>query len=158
MKERNFKCLYYCENVQLRVPSSSQNFEVRLETDLAFQLQPRRLAQQNLAIARLKGRVSLSKGKYFLSNSETPLESVNKQLLHWGSVEPTRLLLALQEKGLVGTLHWNQDAASSVISIEVTNPKKAVIEIGPGQATISCEEENTANLIYEALNSVCDGL
>ncbi|WOL01472.1 integrator complex subunit 9 [Canna indica] len=150
--------LYYSENVQLKVPSFSKGFEARLETDLAFQLQPRRLTQQNIAIARLKGRIFLSKGKYFLAASKIPLEFSNKQLVHWGSVEPTHLLLALQERGLVGSIHWDKDATNGSFSIQVSNPENAVIETSAKQTTISCEDRNITALIYEALKSVCDGI
>ncbi|URE05802.1 Beta-Casp domain, partial [Musa troglodytarum] len=158
-KENNsWSYLYYSENVQLRVPSFVEDFKACLETNLTFQLRPRRLTQQNIAIARLKGRIFLSKGKYFLAAPRIPMESSNKQLLYWGSIEPTCLLMALQERGLVGTIHWNEDAANSVCTIQITNPEKAVIETSARKTTISCEDENTATLIYEALGNLCDGI
>ena len=86
------------------------------------------------------------------------MEFSNKQLLYWGSIEPTSLLLALQERGLVGTINWNKDAANGVYTIQITNPEKAVIETSARKTTISCEDENTATLIYEALSNVCDGI
>ncbi|CAL9751914.1 unnamed protein product [Musa acuminata subsp. burmannicoides] len=159
VKENNsWSDLYYSENVQLRVPSFVEDVKACLETNLAFQLRPRRLTQQNIAIARLKGRIFLSKGKYFLAASRIPMEFSNKQLLYWGSIEPTSLLLALQERGLVGTINWNKDAANGVYTIQITNPEKAVIETSARKTTISCEDENTATLIYEALSNVCDGI
>lgn len=153
-------CLYYSENVPLRVPSSSKNFDAVLETDLAFQLRPQKLAQQNLAIARLEGSIRLREGKYFLSASKVQLGSPNKKLLHWGSVEPARLLVALQERGLVGNMQWNKEAPSDTVSvsIRIRDPKNAIIETEARRTTIVCEDENMATLIYEAFSDVCDGI
>lgn len=150
--------LYYSENVPLRVPSSSKNFDAVLEADLAIQLRPRKLAQQNLAIARLEGSILLREGKYFLSASKVQLGSSNKKLLHWGSIEPDRLLVALQERGLVGDMQWNKEATSDTVSIRIRDPKNAIIETEARRTTIGCEDENMATLIYEAFSDVCEGI
>ncbi|KAG6494445.1 hypothetical protein ZIOFF_049471 [Zingiber officinale] len=150
--------LYYTENVPLRVPSSSKNYDAVLETDLVVQLRPRKLTQQNLAIARLGGGIRLREGKYFLSASKVQLGSSNEKLLHWGSVEPARLLISLQERGLVGNMQWNEEAASETVSIRIRDPNNAIIETNASRTIIGCEDENVANLIYETFSSVCDGI
>lgn len=150
--------LYYSANVMLRVPGLTGDFEVCLATDLAFQLKPRKLTERNVAIARLKGQLLLNNGKYLLVASKELLDLSNKQLLHWGSADSVRLLLALQERGIIGSIHWDKNATDSFFSIQITKPEEAVIETSATKTVIYCRDKTMAALIYEAFSSVCDGI
>lgn len=150
--------LYYSKNAMLRVPGLRSDFEVCLSTDLAFQLKPKKLTQRNMAIARLKGQLLLNNGKYLLVASKEPPDLSNKQLLHWGSADPARLLVALQERGIIGSIHWDKNATDSVFSIQITKPEEAVIKTSATQTVIHCRDKTMAALIYEAFRSVCDGI
>ncbi|KAG1371128.1 integrator complex subunit 9 [Cocos nucifera] len=150
--------LYYSKNVMLRVPGLTSDFEVCLATDLAFQLKPRKLTERNMAIARLKGQLLLNNGKYLLVASKELLDLSNKQLLHWGSADSVRLLMALQERGIIGSIHWDKNATDGVFSIQITKPEEAIIETSATKTVIYCRDKTMAAIIYEAFSSVCDGI
>ncbi|XP_038988747.1 integrator complex subunit 9 homolog isoform X3 [Phoenix dactylifera] len=150
--------LYYLKNVMLHVPGLRSDFEVCLATDLAFQLKPRKLTERNMAIARLKGQLLLNNGKYLLVASKELLDLSNKQLLHWGSADPVRLLMALQERGIIGSIHWDKNGTDGVFSIQITKPEEAMIETSGTKTVIYCRDKTMAALIYEAFSSVCGGI
>nr|CAD1833440.1 unnamed protein product [Ananas comosus var. bracteatus] len=154
----SFAFLYYSENVRLRVPNSRKGFEVQLATELAFQLEPRRLLEGSMAIARLQGRLLLSKGKYLLVSGKKPLKQSNEQMLLWGSVDPARLILALEERGIVGSICDDDKAADGYWFIQVSKPEEGLIKSSASETVISCDDERTSALIFEALCSVCDGI
>nr|XP_029124089.1 integrator complex subunit 9 homolog isoform X7 [Elaeis guineensis] len=150
--------LYYSKNVMLRVPGLKSDIEVCLATDLAFQLKPRKLTERNMAIARLKGQLLLNNGKYLLVASKELPDLSNKQLLHWGSADSVRLLMALQERGIIGSIHWDKNTTGGVFSIQITKPEEAMIETSATKTVIYCRDKTMAALIYEAFSSVCDGI
>ncbi|KAJ0978853.1 hypothetical protein J5N97_014327 [Dioscorea zingiberensis] len=155
---KNYAHLYYSENVALRVPSLREDFEARIMRYLDFKLQPRILPQENLAIARLKGRLRLSNGNYLLVPAEKPAHFSNKQQLHWGSINPDLLLKALKDKGLDGHISDDETASCGVQFISIITPHEAVIEIDSKQTVISAANENLAAVIYEAFRSICNGI
>lgn len=155
----SFAFLYYSENLRLRVPNSRKGFEVQLATELAFQLKPRRLLEGSMAIARLKGGLLLRNGKYLLVSEKKPLlKHSNKQMLLWGSVDPARLILALQERGVIGSICDDDKAADGYCFIQVSKPKEGLIKTSASETVISCDDERTSALIFEALCGVCDGI
>lgn len=169
---KSFSFLYYSENVTVHIPKVRDDYDACLATDLAFQLHPRRIAskQHDMAIARLKGgRLILSKGKYTLvSSGEKPATDLpNKPLhLYWGCVDPSRLLSALLEMGIDGSLvlPGDEEAASSengsliCCTIYLHAQEGALIEISATQTVICCDDESLVARICAAMNRVCDGI
>lgn len=150
-------CLYYYEGETLVIPSLRLDFEADLSTDLAFQLQPRRTSQENIAVARFRGELLVSQGKHLLVSAMEPVEFQQGQLLHWGSIDQNRLLKALQEKGINGSLD-NRSITDSPSLIYIDKPSRALIQISATGTIISAADEALASLIFEAVNSVLDGI
>lgn len=150
-------CLYYYEGETLVIPSLRLDFEADLSTDLAFQLQPRRTSQENIAVARFRGELLVSQGKHLLVSAMEPVEFQQGQLLHWGSIDQNRLLQALQEKGINGSLD-NRSITDSPSLIYIDKPSRALIQISTTGTIISAADEALASLIFEAVNSVLDGI
>lgn len=150
-------CLYYYEGETLVIPSLRLDFEADLSTDLAFQLQPRRTSQENIAVARFRGELLVSQGKHLLVSAMEPVEFQQGQLLHWGSIDQNRLLQALQEKGINGSLD-NRSITDSPSLIYIDKPSRALIQISATGTIISAADEALASLIFEAVNSVLDGI
>ncbi|XP_020592966.1 integrator complex subunit 9 homolog [Phalaenopsis equestris] len=155
----SFSLLFYSVNSTLRVPSLQNNFEGRLATDLVFQLQPRRLYSKEMAIARLIGKLVLSRGKYLLVSPKKPIYLPSLRILLWGSVDAASLLVALKEKGIDCSIE-NEVAGSydHTQSVRIRVSEKAVIETNETKTVICTENEVTAGLIHEALGSICDGI
>eukprot|EP00268_Persea_americana_P027284 TRINITY_DN26703_c0_g1_i4.p1 TRINITY_DN26703_c0_g1~~TRINITY_DN26703_c0_g1_i4.p1 ORF type:complete len:718 (+),score=117.19 TRINITY_DN26703_c0_g1_i4:29-2155(+) len=150
-------CLYYSEGETLVIPSLRLDFEADLSTDLAFQLLPRRTSQENIAVARFRGELLVSQGKHLLVSTMEPVEFPRGQLLHWGSINQNRLLQALQEKGINGSLD-NRSITDSASLIYIYKPSRALIQISTTGTIISAADEALASLIFEAVNSVLDGI
>lgn len=150
--------LYYSESETLHVPSLRNDFEANLATDLAVQLRPRRMQQENIAVARLKGELHLSHGKHLLVSTKESGDYLKSQLLHWGSVDMNRLLLALQEKGINGTLDDDRSIAKNVHVILIDKPDNALIEIRMTCTVISATNQTLASLIFQVVNNVLDGI
>ncbi|KAF5207019.1 integrator complex subunit [Thalictrum thalictroides] len=147
---------HYSENETLHITSFRKDFEVKLATDLAFQLRPIMMKQENLAIARVKGKLILDHGTFMLDSVKEPFDSTTKQMsLKWGPLDPNLLLQALQEKGLNGSFHHE---AGKVSLILVDEPNKASIEIHSMHTVIRTDDESLASLLFEAVNSVLNGI
>lgn len=170
-KNRNISFLYYSENATVRVPKLRDSFEAYLETNLAFQLHPRRLGwkQKDLALARLKGgRLLLRSGKYLLVSSAKPVSDSQNQRaqMYWGHTDPARLLSALQKKGIDCSLVLPRendvafsDADAMIYSIRLNaQDDNAVIKISSTETVICCGDESMTAMILEALSTVCDGI
>ncbi|PIA36111.1 hypothetical protein AQUCO_03400191v1 [Aquilegia coerulea] len=147
---------HYSENETLHITSLKKDFEVNLATDLAFQLRPTMLKQENLAIARVKGNLILHHGKFMLDPVRELVESsTNQRSMKWGPLDPNLLLQALQEKGLNGSFHQE---ASKVSMILIDDPNKASIEIHAMRTVIRADDESLASLLFEAVKSVLNGI
>ncbi|KAK1294741.1 hypothetical protein QJS10_CPA16g01064 [Acorus calamus] len=80
----SFSFSYYSESETLLVPSLQDDFEAHLAMDLALQLKPKRIKGETTAVARLKGRLLISNGKYMLVPSKRPGTPTDKSsLLYW---------------------------------------------------------------------------
>lgn len=150
-----YKIIYYSKNEITCIPSLKAEFEAYLATDLAFQLQPRKLPEKNMAAARLKGKLLLRKGVYFLVLPDEPLNMSIKPSLHWGNVDPTSLMQVLNEKEIDGSITHNENSDFCVC---VAKPAEALIEVKSNEIMISCKDETFSALIYEALKSICNGI
>ncbi|XP_072965849.1 uncharacterized protein [Typha angustifolia] len=148
--------LYYSENKTIHVPSLRKDFDAQLATQLAVQLQPRRLLEKKIAIARLEGKLLLSNGKYHLVGLRKPLNLLNKQLLYLGPLDPACLLVALREREIIGSIHGDNNAADGDYLIRVIRPGQALVKTNSTRTVISCEDEKMGRLIYEVLSNVCD--
>ncbi|KAJ6811295.1 integrator complex subunit 9 [Iris pallida] len=166
-----YSLLYYAENVTVRVPNLRDNFEAHLDTKLAFHLQPRKLTinHKDMAIARLRGsKILLSNGKYLLVPSEKKQETDlpnREMLLYWGSVDPTRLLSALQEKGINGSLvptvdeniaSSGRDTTTCSTILINTEKEEALIQTRTTETVICSTDEAMVAVICEALSTVCN--
>ncbi|TVU36110.1 hypothetical protein EJB05_18026, partial [Eragrostis curvula] len=115
VKERPWSLLYYSRGQTIEVPNIREDFEVHLATNVAFGLQPRQL-DGTTAVARLRSKLLVSNGQYMLAAAEKPKNQSKRHLLHWGAVDPDRLLSALQEKGMVCSF------AAMMIVLQIVNP------------------------------------
>ncbi|KAF5180276.1 Pentatricopeptide repeat-containing protein [Thalictrum thalictroides] len=75
--------------------------------------------------------------------------------LKWGPLDPNHLLKALQEKGFNGSF---QQEAGNVDMIHVYGPNKAFIEMHDMHTVIRADNESLASLLFEAVNSVLNGI
>ncbi|OVA07305.1 Beta-Casp domain [Macleaya cordata] len=149
----SFSFLHYSLNKTMRVPRLRNDYEANLATDLAFQLEPRRTNQENMAIARLRGKLFVDNGRYVLVSAKDPIDTSERSILmHWGSPDPSLLLVALREKGIHGSI----DRDRSVL--EIYEPNKALIEFHSTHTVVSTDEKLLATLIFEAIGSVLDGI
>ncbi|KAJ3708642.1 hypothetical protein LUZ61_012347 [Rhynchospora tenuis] len=148
-----YKIYYYTKNETTHISTLKEGFEAYLATDLAFQLQPTKLPEKNIAAARLKGKLLLRKGIYYLTLPDKSLNTFVKPLVHWGTVDPTCLLRALNEKEIDGSILHNEN---SDFCVGVKKPVEALIEIKGNKIMITCKDETVSALIHEALDSVCN--
>ncbi|KAG0483672.1 hypothetical protein HPP92_011756 [Vanilla planifolia] len=155
-----FSLLFYSVNSTVRVPNQLKNLEGHLMTDLAFQLQPKRLASKEMAIARFCGKLILRKGNYLLVPPTKPLNLSRTRLLLWGYVDAIRLLVALKDKGLSCSIERDENAVSQggPECVRIKVEENAVIETSTNRTLICTEDTAIAALIQEALCCACDGI
>ncbi|KAG8096836.1 hypothetical protein GUJ93_ZPchr0013g34205 [Zizania palustris] len=149
--------LYYSKGKTVEVPNLREEFEVRLATELAFGLQPRQL-DKTIAVARLRAKLLVSNGQYMLAPAKSQPEQSERHLLHRGTVDPSRALSALQEKGIVCSSPADDDSSAPTDrerAISVTSPGEALVKVASERTTIYCDDEKTAEHIYDALRSIC---
>ncbi|KAL0910992.1 hypothetical protein M5K25_019091 [Dendrobium thyrsiflorum] len=155
----SFSLLFYSVNSTLRVPSLQDESKGRLTTDLAFQLQPKRLFSKEMAIARLRGKLVLSKGKYLLLSPKKPINLPSLRMLLWGSVDPARLLIALKEKGIDCSIEKETTVLDDdTHSVRIKVSETAMIETNGTETTICTENGTMAALIHETISSICEGI
>lgn len=157
----SFSVFHYSENETLRIPSLKDSSELEIATDLAFQFQWRRLKHENMNITRLKGELFVDHGKHrLLSEKEPAKSSKSRPLLHWGSPDLDALLNTLSKMGINASIEQGGGSCGSqkTCIVHVHDPKKALIEIGTTGTVISAVDENLASLIFEAIDSVLDGI
>ncbi|KAJ3669341.1 hypothetical protein LUZ60_011291 [Juncus effusus] len=150
----SYSFLYYSNNKTTIIPNLKEKYDAYLDTNLAFQLQPTKLLNNNnIAIARLNARILLKNGVYLLTSLNKPLNSSNKRVLIWGNVDPTHLMRALEEREIVGSI---EERESSDFSIVLTKPIEGFIQVRRKSVLVSCLDEKVSVLIHEALSSVCN--
>ncbi|KAG8096818.1 hypothetical protein GUJ93_ZPchr0013g35371 [Zizania palustris] len=152
--------LYYSKGKTVEVPNIREEFEVRLATELAFGLQPRQL-DKTIAVAKLRAKLLVSNGQYMLAPAKSQPEQSERHLLHRETVDPSRALSALQEKGIVCSSPADDDNSAPTDrerTISVTSPGEALVKVASERTTIYCDDEKTAEHIYDALRSICNGI
>lgn len=154
-EERPWSFLYYTKGKTIEVPNLRDEFEVQLATDVAFGLQPRQL-DKTTAVARLRAKLHLSNGRYMLASPKNQADRSKRHLLHWGTVDPGRLLSALQEKRIVCSFPAGDNSEGGERSIFITSPGEAIMQITSDGTTIYCDDEKTTKLIYDVLCSICN--
>lgn len=156
----SFSVLFYSLNSTLNVPNLQDYFEGRLMTDLAVQLQPRRLTSKEMAIARLRAKLVLNKGRYIvISPKKSSLP--NLRLLLCGSVDTIRLLAALKAKGIDCSIAKKNEVTASDVddqSVRILMSEEVVIEISATRTVLCAPDAAMAKRIHEALSSICDGI
>uniref|UniRef100_A0A0E0CXU7 Beta-Casp domain-containing protein n=1 Tax=Oryza meridionalis TaxID=40149 RepID=A0A0E0CXU7_9ORYZ len=152
--------LYYSKGKTIEVPNMREEFEVRMTTEVAFGLQPRQL-DKTTAVARLKAKLLLSNGQYVLAAAKSELDQSERHLLHRGTVDASRIPSALQEKGIVCSFSAHADYSAPSDRervISVTSPGEALVKVTSERTTIYCDDEETAERVYDALRSICNGI
>lgn len=157
----SFTVSHYTEGKTLRVPCQKDNTELKIATDLASQFQWKKLKKEDINISRLKGELFLENAKHhlFLQNQQED-SSKNRPLLHWGSPDMGRLLTALSKLGINTTLEHvtsNTEPHSTCV-LHVQEPHRASIEVGATCTVITAANEDVASLIFEAIDSIMDGV
>ncbi|GMH05092.1 hypothetical protein Nepgr_006932 [Nepenthes gracilis] len=154
-----FSFLKYSESETLHIPSLKYNSELEIAADLASQLHWRPLRQDDINITRLKGELLMDHGKQrLLLGNESTDTSQCRPLMHWGSLELESLLTALQNMGINGSVETVSGTSNRAYVLLVTEPSKALIEVGPTSTVISAADENLASLISEAVENILDGI
>ncbi|KAK8961788.1 hypothetical protein KSP40_PGU013943 [Platanthera guangdongensis] len=155
-----FQFLFYSMTSTLRVPNLKDDFGGRLMTDLATQLQPRRLTSKEMAIARLRAKVVLKQGRVLVVCPKKP-SLANSRMLLWGYVDAVQLLAALKAKGMNCSIVKKDEVTvldDDSRSIRILVSEEAVIETSATRTVICTKDAALAKLIYEILRSVCDGI
>ncbi|KAG6679845.1 hypothetical protein I3842_13G011400 [Carya illinoinensis] len=158
-----FSVFHYSENKTLIIPSLKDSSELEIATDLAFQFQWRNLKHENMNITRLKGELHVAHGKHWLHSGNKPSKSnssKSRPLLHWGTPDLETLLSILSKMGINASVEQGVgvEGSKKACIVHVHDPKKALIEIGDTGTVISAVDENLASLIFEAMDSILDGI
>lgn len=158
-----FSVFHYSENKTLIIPSLKDSSELEIATDLAFQFQWRNLKHENMNITRLKGELHVDHGKHWLHSGNKPSKlnsSKRRPLLHWGKPDLETLLSILSKMGINASVEQGVgvEGSEKACKVHVHDPKKALIEIGETGTVISAVDENLASLIFEAIDSILDGI
>ncbi|XP_031475428.1 uncharacterized protein LOC116247386 isoform X2 [Nymphaea colorata] len=149
--------MYYSEQNTLKVPCLRENFEADLATDLAFQLQPRRLRHENIAVARLEGGLVLEEGRYSILPLGISVRSSENLPLHWSTIDPNLLVAALKEKGISCSIEGS-DGLDCLAVVHVYEPQNASIQISNNQTLICTNDEMLRTIIYESISCVLDSI
>ncbi|CAD6228590.1 unnamed protein product [Miscanthus lutarioriparius] len=157
IKEVPWSFFYYSKGKTIELPNLREDFEVHLATDVAFRLQPRQL-NETTAVARLRTKLLVSSGRYQLASAEKQSDQSKRHLLHCSTIDPGRLLSALQEKGMVCSFAADDSSTASECSVLITSPGDALVKITSDRTVIYCDNERTSNQIYDSLGSVCKGI
>ncbi|XP_034593755.1 uncharacterized protein [Setaria viridis] len=156
VKKRPWSFLYYTKGKTIELPNLREDFEVHLAHNVALGLQPRQL-NETTAVARLRTDLLVSSGQYQLAAAEKQSDRSKRHLLHWGAVDPDRLLPALQEKGMLCSFAADDNCAGER-SVLITSPVDALVKITSDRTVIYCDDEGTSKHIYDALCSVWNGI
>ncbi|XP_038890024.1 integrator complex subunit 9 homolog isoform X2 [Benincasa hispida] len=156
----SFTVFSYSEGETLRVPNLKDSLELEITSDLATSFCWRKLHQGNINIARLKGELSLNCGKFKLFPENTQVDTEQRPLIHWGRPDLEKLLTLLSKMGIEDSLQPEiSDAESSNVRvIRIHDPTRGVIEIQESRTIISVADKTLSARIFDALNSVLDGV
>ncbi|XP_022134134.1 integrator complex subunit 9 homolog isoform X2 [Momordica charantia] len=150
----------YTEGETVCVPNLKDSVELDIASDLATSFGWRKLCQENINITRLNGELSLHGGKFKLLPENGQRASDQRPLIHWGKPDLEKLLNVLSKMGIEGSLEqeMSEAEASNVRVIRIHDPTEAVIEIQESRSIISVADKTLSARIFEALDSVLDGV
>ncbi|XP_038679350.1 integrator complex subunit 9 homolog isoform X2 [Tripterygium wilfordii] len=158
-----FSIIRYSENETLPIPGCKDNLEIEIAADLVSKLQWRKTKQTSLNLVRLKGELFMDHGKYRLSSGKELLmddSAESRPLLHWGSPDLQRLLDALSELGISGSVEQvtSDNESETKAIVHINDPDRASIEVRATSTVITAASENLASLIFEATDRVLDSI
>ncbi|CAK9140266.1 unnamed protein product [Ilex paraguariensis] len=157
-----FSLHYYSENDTLRIPNLKDSSELDIVTDLVSQFHWKKLKHQEINVARLNGELFTEQGKHrLLPGNEQVASSLNRQLVHWGTLDLEALSMALQKLGIKGSIEQSMSDATGLENasiVHVFEPNKALIEVKATSTVISTADESLASLICEAICGILDGI
>ncbi|XP_022938642.1 uncharacterized protein LOC111444811 isoform X4 [Cucurbita moschata] len=154
----SFTVFSYSEGETLRVPNLKDSLELEIAPDLAMSFCWRKLQQGNIDIARLKGELSLNCGKFKLLAENAHVATDQRPLIHWGQPDLKKLLNVLSKMGIEGSLQQSDAESSNVGVIRIHDPTEAVIEIQESRTIISVADKKLSARIFDAVDSVLDGV
>ncbi|KAL4204016.1 hypothetical protein AMTRI_Chr01g130080 [Amborella trichopoda] len=108
--------------------------------------------------------VSVENSRIFQRRGDLPVLAekssriFHNRVVHWGSMDPSMLLVALEERGINGTLVKHETSSGFSCKIHVSEPNKAVIDISGSSSVISTGDESLGALILEAVSSTLDSI
>lgn len=151
---------HYSVNETVRIPTSEDGSEIDIAPELISHLHWRSLREENLSIARLKGKLAMHNGKYQLLPEDELQSQKGGPLFHWGSPDLQRLRTCLSEMGVSALLpenSGNKDRATPSI-VWIKEPNDALIEVSKTGTTIITADKKLASLILEAVSCTLDGV
>ena len=153
-----FSVLHYSENETLRV-SSLKSSEVELPMELASQFHFKKLKQEHISLTRLRGELVVGNGKHQLVSESKQANQKCRPVLCWGSPDIEKLLAALSERGVKGTVGGGamDSELENVWVVHIHEPNKACIEIRVTSTVVTTADENLASQISDAICSVLAG-
>ena len=159
-KANSFSVLRYSENETLRIQRLKECSEVEIAMDLASKFHFKKLKQENVNVTRLKGDLFVYHGKHQLLSGNEQANSNCRPLLHWGSLDLESLLTALSRMDIKATVEQGMSDTNTdnVSVVHVHEPNRAFIEIKATSTVITAADENLASLIFEAIDTLMDGV
>lgn len=156
----SFAFFSYSEGETLRVPNLKDSVELEIASDLATSFCWRKLHQENINITRLKGELSLNCGKFKLFPENEQVAPDQRPLIHWGQPDLEKLLNVLSKMGIEGSLEQEMSDAESnnVRVIRIHVPTEAMIEIQESRTIVSVADKTLSARIFDALDSILDGV
>ncbi|PKI63013.1 hypothetical protein CRG98_016652 [Punica granatum] len=158
----SFSVIHYSVNETVQIPSPDDGLDLDIAPEVIPQLQWRSLREENLSIARLKGKLAMRNGKHLIFPRDELAHPKSEPLLHWGSPDLQRLLTSLSEMGVSGSLlenSGNKERGTATASIvHIQEPNKALVEVRETGTAIITSDKKLASLIFEAVSCVLDGV
>lgn len=155
----SFTVFSYSEGKSLRVPNLKDSSELEIASDSAMSFCWRKLHQGNINITRLKGELSLNYGKFKLLSENTEVAMYQRPLIHWGQPNLENLLTVLSKMGIEGSVQQEMsDASNNVRVIHIHGLTTGLIEIQESRTIISVVDRTLSAQIFNALDSVLDGV
>ncbi|PON58150.1 Integrator complex subunit [Trema orientale] len=150
-----FSVLHYSENETLLI-SSLKSSEVELPMELATQFHFKKLKQEHISVARLKGELLVGNSKHQLISGSKQADQKCRPVLCWGSPDIETLLAVLSERGIKGTVGGGtmDSKFENVSVVHVHEPNRACIEIRVTTSVVTAADEDLASQISDAICSV----
>lgn len=130
-----------------------------IDIDLASQLKYTTLEEENIDIARLKGKFVVEQARYKLCVEHSPaLTQLGRPVLHLGKIDSKSLALELQKMGMETTVEEkggdDSGSCNAAFLIRVLKPSTAAVEVTEAQTSIDAADENIASSISKAVRSL----